>query len=298
MISTQEAYRDDDLPETTDTAVVDKVETKAETETAAEPTTVEEVKEEVKEPASEAPKENTEDSAGKKTYTAQEKINYSFSKMKKKHAAEIEALNKTIAEQQKIIDQFNAKSRDSYASEDEYLDAKLDARDAQRELARQKAEAVRMTERQQSEAMRERVTKLYPTEALQQVYTEACQLGEKNGALQAMMEDSVVKKYIFESDKSPLLVEAFCRKPSILQNILDTSDNRKPLAMYDLEQKLLRLIETTAAKASNPQTQSSQTNNAASPIPVVGKVANNGTNKSAPSDGWASEKELFKFARS
>lgn len=301
MIDTREAYLDDET-EVTDTAVVADTIEKAETETEPTETTVPESKEEVKDDTADSPKKDA-DGDKKREYTPQEKINYSFSKLKKKHAAEVEELNKTIEAQKKIIAEFQNKSRDSYASEDEYLDAKLDARDAQRELIRKQQEQLALAERQQSEAMRERVVKLYPTEGLQKMYREAVELGQKNGALNAMMEDAVVKKYVFDSDKSPLLIEAFCRKPAILERILDTSDNRKPLAMYDLEQKLLKMVADAEAKVqsgSQPvtQSQSQQTNPATSPIPVVGKVANNGTNKSAPSDDWASEKELFKFARS
>lgn len=300
MISTKEVYEDlkkDDGPEqepATTTTSDDMVDSKVETSSSTEGATVSEGKEEVKDATATSPK-NDADGEGTKKYTQQEKINFSFSKMKKKHAAEVEALNKKIQEQQKIIDDFNAKSRDSYKSDDEYLDAKLDAREAQRELNRSKQESLQLAERQQGEAMRERVQKLYPTEALQKVYTEAVEIGQKNGALQAIMEDPTIKKYVFESEKSPLLIEAFCRKPAILQKVLDTSDNRKAFTMYDIEQRLAAMVE----KASQPQSTSSTQTQATTPaIPVVGKVANNGTGKSAPSDDWASDKELFKYARS
>lgn len=300
MISTKEVYEDlkkDDGPEqepATTTTSDDMVDSKVETSSSTEGATASEGKEEVKDATVASPKTDA-DGEGTKKYTQQEKINFSFSKMKKKHAAEVEALNRKIQEQQKIIDDFNAKSRDSYKSDDEYLDAKLDAREAQRELNRSKQESLQLAERQQGEAMRERVQKLYPTEALQKVYTEAVEIGQKNGALQAIMEDPTIKKYVFESEKSPLLIEAFCRKPAILQKVLDTSDNRKAFAMYDIEQKLAAMVE----KASQPQSTSSTQTQATTPaIPVVGKVANNGTGKSAPSDDWASDKELFKYARS
>lgn len=300
MISTRDAYEEVEKQEPTEPAagLEEKVE-KAETETPKSEVTTEDKAEEVKDATESSPtKTDTdgEEKSDKKTYTQQEKINFSFSKMKKKHREEVEALNKKIAEYERQIADFKAKSRDSYQSEDEYLDAKLDAREAQRELNRSREESIHMAERQQAEAMRERVSKLYPTESLQKVYADACELGQKNGALQAMMDDKVIKDYIFGSDKSPLLVEAFCRKPEVLQKILDTSDNRKPLAMYDLEQKLTRLIEQAESKARSASQQTQTT--ATSAIPVVGKVANAGVNKSAPSDDWADDKELFKFARS
>lgn len=300
MITTNEAYREiEDEPISTTAGDDVKVEEKAETETKKEEATAPEVKEEVKDDTAASPKTDADgDKTEKKQFTSQEKINFSFSKLKKKHAAEVEALNKKIAEQQKIIEEFNNKGRDQYKSDDEYLDAKLDAREAQRELNRSRQESLALVERQQSEAMRERVTKLYPSEGLQKVYAEACEQGQRNGALQAMMSDEVIKKYIFESDKSPLLVEAFCRKPELLQKILDTSDNRKPLACYDLEQRLSRMVEEAEAKARTQSQPNTQTTQATSAIPVVGKVANAGVNKSAPSDDWADEKELFKFARS
>lgn len=306
MISTKDVYNDLDKNDGSEqesvnpTAGTEHDVEKAATEPSTEQATAPEVKDDVKDTTESSPKNDADgDKTEKKQYTSQEKINFSFSKMKKKHREEVEALNKKIADQQRIIDEFNAKTRDQFKSDDEYLDAKLDARDAQRELARARQESLQIAERQQAEAMRERVTKLYPSEKLQQVYTEALQLGQRNGALNALMSDEVIKKYVFDSEKSPLLVEAFCRKPELLQKIMDTSDVRKPLAMYDIEQKLSNMIAQAEAKArAAAQPSTTQTPQATTAIPVVGKVANAGSNKSAPSDDWSSDKELFKFARS
>lgn len=307
MIDTSRVYEDlakDDGPEqepASTTAGDDKVE-KAATEQVTEGSTEPEVHDEVKDTTVASPKTDTDgdkNTEKQQQHTAQEKISYSFSKMKRKHREEVEALNKKIEEQQKIIDQFNAKTRDSFKSEDEYLDAKLDARDAQRELDRARQESLQMAERQQAESMRERVTKLYPSEQLQTVYTEALQMGQKNGALEAMMSDPVVKKYIFESEKSPLLVEAFSRKPALLEKILDTSDIRKPLAMYDLEQRLSNMIAQAEARAKEAQSSNSTSQAPATKtVPIVGKVANAGKNAPGPSDDWGSDDEAFAFVRS
>lgn len=308
MISTKDAYRDDEDTELTPAGDVSAATEKPETEPKKEETTVPESKEEVKDDTGASPKTEPADNK-KPEYTPQEKINFSFSKMKKKHREETERLNARIKELEKQVADFQGKTRESFDSDEEYLDARLDARDAQRELMQTRQQSLTLAEQQQAEIMRERVTKLYPTEGLQKVYADACKIGQQNGALEAIMGDKVVKEYLFGngkdtgSDKGPLLIEAFCKQPKLLERILETSDNRKGFAMYDLEQRLAKIVEDAERKArqqtQQPASPQAPTQTpATTAIPVVGKVANAGVNKSAPSDDWEDEKALFKFARS
>lgn len=256
---------------------------------------------EQRKPGDESGSDESTTQRDKRQYTPQEKINFSFSKMKKKHREEVELLNRRIAEQQKIIDEFNGKKRDDYPDEDAYLDAKLDYRDAKRAVAQSENERMQLEEAQNAEVMRERVGKLYPTEQLQQMYREVCELGQKNGAVEAMLGDATIRKYIFDSDASPLLIEAFCRKPELLQKTLEMADSRKGFYMYGLEVQLQKMVADAEAKAkaaqNQPQTTQPQQQLQQPQIPVVGKVANAGANKSGPVDDWASDDELFRFAR-
>lgn len=228
--------------------------------------------------------------ASKFTRTQQDKLGHSFAKLKQKHKAEVEGLKNEIAELKKQLETKVVKS--DYATDDEYLDAKLEERLAKKELERKQKQLDNADKESSMAFYKERAMALYPSKVEQDAYTEAYKLGLNNGAINTVYNDPIMRDFIHESEFGPKLIEHFCHKPDVAERLSNMSTARKSVELVGLETRLKNYLERLAATQSVQPKEQLKVK-----APVVGNVANKGSNKT-DTDRFNSDEELWEFMKS
>lgn len=236
-------------------------------------------------------------SESKSKYTQQEKINHSFSKLKAKNKAKIEKLESENERLRKELESYRNKTVEDFKSQEEYLDARQDARWNIKEIERRQAEIDELKQEEIAATNRNRFNTLYSTDEEKKNYAEAWEIGKQNGVLEAIASDKDIMNFINDSEYGPKLIEHFIRRPSVLQGFMNMNTGRKNFELYSMEKRLAKFLNDQATKVNQvkePDNKSLVENKNSNSI--IGKqVTKSDTIKST--DDFASDDDVFAFIR-
>lgn len=230
-----------------------------------------------------------------------DRVQRRFDRLKRNHQAKIQKRDARIAALQEDLDKANAEierlkklGENGKVPEDQLIDARVDARTAQRELDRERAAKDEDRVENLREMIAERISTLYPTEKARSVYSEAIAMGKRNGAFDSAMKDAVVREFITDSDLGPKLTEHFCRKPEVLNRLLSMSDERRRHELFAMEARLDAFLRSGGKKTAKKENQ--QPDGKANQAPAIGKQANRGPANKVNAD-FESDDDVFAFVR-
>lgn len=242
---------------------------------------------------------NSSESKSKSKYTQQDKINHSFSKLKAKNKAKIERLESEIASLKKQLEQHQNKTVNDFKSQEEYLDARQDARWNLRELEKRNNELKELKDEQIIERNQNRFNTLYATEEAKQSYIEAWNIGKQNGVLEAINNDKVIMDFLHDSEYGPKLLEHFIRRPEVLERFINIENTgRKNHELYSLEDRLVKFLSSQNNKTvtkEEPEHKSLVVENKNSNSIIGKQITKSDTIKST--DDFASDDDVFAFIR-
>lgn len=225
--------------------------------------------------------------------TQQQKLDHSYSQLKRQARERESALKARIEELEKQL--ASKPDKKDFSDEDKYLDARMDYRDAQRELAGARKELETNGDNVNLQIFAERARSLYPNQESQAVYKQAYSMGLQNGAVDAVFGDKSIRDFIHDSELGPRLLEHFCRKPDVLQSLLDMSEARKSYELVSLEKRLYKFLQGQQGgqQKTNPVQKQVQVQ-----APVVGAPTNKGSSGSVgDKNRFGSDEDVFKYLR-
>ena len=229
-----------------------------------------------------------------------DRVQRRFDRLKRNHQEKIRKRDARIASLQEDLDKANAEierlkklGENGKIPEDQLIDARVDARTAQRELDRERAAKDEDRVENLREMIAERISTLYPTEKARSVYSEAIANGKRNGAFDSAMKDKVVREFITDSDLGPKLTEHFCRKPDVLNRLLSMSDERRRHELFAMEARLDAFLRSGGKKSAKKENQQPEKGKQA---PAIGKQANRGPANKVNAD-FESDDDVFAFVR-
>lgn len=242
----------------------------------------------------EAPK-GKEDSRG-----GIDRVQRRFDRLKRNHQAKIQKRDARIAALQADLEKANAElerlrkgKADGTASDEQIVEARIDAKVAQRDLDREKQALEEERAANMRELIGERIDALYPSAKHKDAYNEAIAMGKRNGAFDGAMKDGVVRNFLVDSDLGPKLTEHFCRRPEVLDRLLSMSEDRRRHELYAMEARLKVFLDNGGKKKG---TKAEEKKPAGNQPPAIGKQANRGASKGGESD-FANDDEVFEFVR-
>lgn len=198
---------------------------------------------------------------------------YAFAKLKNKERQKRE---KMMAEYEEKIKHLNAElekfkglSKDSFKSDEEYVDYLVNRKMTEQEANQLKMAQASVEAEHYDEINQARIAHCFPDEADRESYQKMVDAnGQKFVELLSQADpENAVLSYLDDSDLSPLLIRVMMTKPEYRNEILGKkSPYGKTLALDDLAKRLAYAKSVVDKKRANAATTKPK-------MPVVGKVA-------------------------
>ncbi len=246
--------------------------------------------------------DNKKEKNKKKKYSKEEKTKHAFAKLKNKlKSKHKEEINKLRAEIESLKKRESKKiDKNSFESDEEYLNAYTQNRFEELANSQKLESASEQLRQKEYQANQNKIKRFYRDEKSFNEYVKTWELGQQNGALEAISNDAVITEFLRESDYSPKLIEHFVKRVDVLNDYLNMSDRRKQFELYNLEKRLEAFLLSQDNVSSQKQNTSARKRivfkrGERSKNPVIGSVTKNV--KSVNKNGDWSDDDYINFVR-
>ena len=243
--------------------------------------------------------ENTDKSVDKSQFTDMEKAQYSF---RRQMAKQKEKYEKALSEREEQFKQlmerleklenpekYAAKLRDSFKTDDEYIDYIVQQRMQKILDEREKAEMQRMQEHEEEErnqqAINTNISECFKTKEEQQDYYNVVQSAFERGLEQLMDKEQMCAEYIMKSPNGPKILYELAKDPQKVQKIYSQMDPQS--RFFELKMLEREILSKPAAPAAPAQVNT----NLAKPVGTPGLA------KGSTKDMFDNKEDLRSFIR-
>lgn len=246
--------------------------------------------------------DNKKEKNKKKKYSKEEKSKHAFAKLKNKlKSKHKEEINKLRAEIESLKKSESKKiDKNSFETDEEYLNAYTQNRFEELTNSQKLESANEQLRQKEYQANQNKIKRFYSDKESYNEYVKTWEIGQQNGALEAISNDAVITEFLRESDYSPKLIEHFVKRVDVLEDYLNMNDRRKQFELFNLEKRLEAFLlsqdnvssqkKNTSARKRIVFKRSERTKN-----PVIGSVTKNV--KSVNKNGDWSDDDYINFVR-